>query len=287
MTVSMLLLFLSNVAIAQESPEEPTESEKTDDGAKTDDDVEADDGAETETTTQSTRYRPVEEERTLFDGFRVRAKMGLGRYGFLQKEKEASNNQILPVDTTFIATTIPLDFDMEVLVKNMVTIDASIGLSPYRLAVVDENSLRQLSGYSIGAKYRYPVTEQIFLEGGLSYGSIGTFAFVYDDELSDVELDRTSAKGTALRTAAITSMKGIDLRLSLEEYFSPLPTNTRLVAMGDYTLQSLQIPMIDSELLLSAAVELDWHHFPYTNNSETVAIRGFQRNLLFGAGILW
>lgn len=285
MNVSMFLLFLSSIAIAQEDPEEA--NEKAEDGAETEDGAEAEDGAETETTTKSIRYRPIEEERTIFDGFRLRAKMGIGRYGFLQKEKEDSKNQILPADTSFLATTIPLDLDMEVLVKNMVTIDASVGLSPYRLAVVGENSLRQLSGYSIGAKYRYPVTESILVEGGFSYGSIGTFAFVYDDDFSDVDLDRTSEKGTALRTAAITSVKGVDLRLSFEEYFSPLPTNTRLVAMGDYVLQSLQIPMIDSELLLSAAVELDWHHFPYTSDSETVAIRGFQRNLLLGAGILW
>ena len=223
MTVSMLLLFLSNVAIAQEDPEETKDGENTEGAAETDDYVETDDDVETETTTQSIRYRPSEEERTLFDGFRLRAKMGIGRYGFLQKEKEDGNNQILPVDTSFLATTIPLDLDMEILLKDMVTIDASIGVSPYRLAVVGENSLRQLSGYSIGAKYRYPVTESILVEGGLSYGSIGTFAFVYDEDFSDVDFDRTSEKGVALRTAAITSVKGVDLRLSFEEYFSPIP----------------------------------------------------------------
>ena len=281
MNVSILLMLLCNIAIAEDAPEEKDDSEKSEDAP------EAEDGETPESNAKNIRIRPAEEERQVFDGVRLRAKTGIGRYGFLQNEKKDNTYQELPVDSSFLATTVPLDFDVEVLVKDMVTIDASMGWSPYRLSVAGENSLRQISGYSIGAKYRHPISDGIFVEGGLSYGSIGTFAFIYDNAFSEVDLDRTVEKGVALRTAAITSVKSVDLRLSFEEYFSPLPTNTKLVLMGDYALQPVEIPMLDSELLLSAALELDWHHFPYTRYDETVAIRGFQRNLLLGAGILW
>jgi hypothetical protein len=283
MNASMLFLFLTNIAIAEDTPDETEENEKTEDA----EDSESADDVETEKNIKNIRIRPIEEEQTTFDGFRLRAKMGMGRYGFLQKEKGEGNNELLPVDSSFIATTIPFALDMEFLVKNMVTIDASLGLSPFRVMVVDDKSLQRVKEYSIGAKYRHPVSESIFVEGGVSYGSIGSIAFLYDNDFSDIDIDQATEKGVALRTAAITSVKGVDLRLSLEEYFTPVPSNTKLVFLGDYAFQPLEIPSIDSELLLSAALELDWHHFPYTSYSETVSIRGFQRNFILGAGILW
>ena len=127
---------------------------------------------------------------------------------------------------------------------------------------------------------------KIALEGILGYNQTSNIVIEYSDKA------RTGAKTTDLTLSGVEMGLGavyriydINLRAYLSETFAPSPILTRAHAMVEYEV--MQLPVVESVLLIHVDAGVDWSHFTLNRDPDSASVSTMNKNFSIGAGILW
>ena len=103
---------------------------------------------------------------------------------------------------------------------------------------------------------------------------------------------RTAAKttdvtlsGVELGVGAVYRIYDFNLRASVSETFAPTPIFTRAQAMLEYEL--MQLPVVESVLLINIDAGVDWSHFSFDKEPDSTSVSTVNRRFGIGVGVLW